>query len=99
MAALYLMLKGYRIQTIRYKTKVGEIDLVAKKGEYLCFVEVKYRQSIDDALAAVRPQSQARIRRASEHYLLGKGAESSSVRFDVIGLTPQFKIRHEKNAF
>jgi putative endonuclease len=98
-AALYLLFNGYRILKFRYKTKVGEIDVITKKGATYCFVEVKYRQSLSDAVAAVSAQSQSRIRRAGEHYLLGKGIESPSVRFDVIGLTPQLKIRHEKNAF
>jgi putative endonuclease len=98
-AAAFLTVKGYRILKLRYKTKVGEIDLIAKRGGVICFVEVKYRSSLDDACAAVSPQSMSRIRRAAEHYLLGNGAESSIVRFDVIGLSPQLRIRHIKNAF
>ena len=98
-AAAFLMLKGYRILKLRYKTKVGEIDVIAWRGGVISFIEVKYRATLDDACAAVLPQSTIRIRRAAEHYLLGKGAESASVRFDVIGLSPQLRIRHIKNAF
>ena len=48
-AALLLQLKGHRIVAQRYKTPVGEIDLVALKGKRLAFVEVKRRKSLDDA--------------------------------------------------
>ena len=98
-AAIYLTVKGYRILKMRYKTKVGEIDLIARRGNTICFVEVKYRPTLDAACAAVLPQSMSRIKRAAEHYLLGCGTESSSLRFDVIGITPQLKIRHIHHAF
>jgi putative endonuclease len=48
-AALLLRAKGNRILARRYKTPVGEIDLVALKGRRLAFVEVKQRRTIDDA--------------------------------------------------
>jgi Holliday junction resolvase-like predicted endonuclease len=48
-AALLLRTKGHRILARRYKTPVGEIDLVALKGRRLAFVEVKQRRTIDDA--------------------------------------------------
>lgn len=48
-AALMLRAKGHRILARRYKTPVGEIDLVALKGRRLAFVEVKHRRTIGDA--------------------------------------------------
>ena len=99
LAAAYLMLKGYRIRKMRYKTRVGEIDLIASKGRALHFVEVKYRPTLNQAGEAVIPHAQSRIRRAAEHYLLGRDLESFTVSFDVIGITPNFRIRHIKNAF
>ncbi len=98
-AAAFLTVNGYRVLKIRYKTKVGEIDLIAKRAGVICFVEVKFRSNLDDACAAVLPQSISRIRRAAEHYLLGNNSKSSTIRFDVIGLSPQLRIRHIKNAF
>ena len=103
LAAAYLLCRGYRILALRYKTKVGEIDIVARRGRTIVFIEVKYRQNMDDALAAVRPSSQARIRRAAEYYFLAKQHESSTlnpnIRFDVIAIIGPLLIKHIKNAF
>jgi len=98
-ACAYLMLKGYRILKLRYKTKVGEVDIIAKRFDTIAFIEVKYRDTLNNAIEAVTPGSQSRIRRASEHYLLGSQYESHIMRFDVIGIDKKFFIRFEKNAF
>lgn len=103
-AAVYLCLKGYRICAMRYKTQVGEIDLVARKGKAFVFIEVKYRADITQALSAVHPKAQIRIRRAAEQYLQSKNQKESftlkhEIRFDVIGITPKLLIRHIWNAF
>jgi len=103
-ASLYLTMKLYRVCTLRYKTKVGEIDIIARKRNAIIFVEVKLRKSGDDALHAVIPQARQRIRRAAEYYLLEKRYESSTledmdIRFDVIALGRCFFIKHIKNAF
>lgn len=102
-AAFYLTVKGYQVCTLRYKTKVGEIDIIARKGNTIIFTEVKFRQSGTDALHAVLPQAQQRIRRAAEYYLLEKRYESSTlntvIRFDVVALDRYFRIKHIKNAF
>lgn len=103
-AAAFLRLKGYRILKYRHKTKVGEVDIIAKRGKVISFVEVKYRQDTMQALSAVSEKSQNRIRRAAEQYLLCKGDKEShsldlQIRFDVIGITRNFKIRHIENAF
>lgn len=102
-AAAFLFINGYHIKKIRYKTRVGEIDLIAQRGKVIVFVEVKYRKDITDALNAISPQSMGRIRRAGEHYLLGLNNESHIIdpvcRFDVIAIRKNFLIRHIKNAF
>ena len=102
-AALYLTVKLYRVCALRYKTKVGEIDIITRKGNAIIFTEVKFRQSGEDALYAVMPQAQQRIRRAAEYYLLEKRYESSTlnadIRFDVVVLDRRFFIKHIKNAF
>jgi putative endonuclease len=102
-AAAYLLLNGYIPLAMRYKTKNGEIDYIAKRGKTTIFVEVKYREKEDSALEAVSPKSQSRIRRAAEHYILGQEKESDkfnlNYRFDVIAIYNNYKIRHIKNAF
>lgn len=103
-ASAFLLIKGYRILYVRYKTKVGEVDIIAKKGKVLVFIEVKYRVNLETALSAVLPTAQKRIRRAAEHFLISKKAKESlnldtQIRFDVIGITKNNKIRHIHNAF
>ncbi len=100
MAAFYLRLKFYRIMAVRFKTPVGEIDLIARRGNTIAFVEVKTRATQTAALEAVLPQAQARIRRAAEWWLAKNQPRDNSVlRFDVIALHPYSWIRHIKNAF
>ena len=98
-ACAYLITKGYRILKTRYKKKIGEIDIIAKRGKTIIFTEVKYRHTLDQAIEAVTPKAQSRIRRASQHYLLGNFDESHTIRFDVIGIDKKFFIRHEENVF
>lgn len=102
-AALFLIFKGYRIQKMRYKTRVGEIDIIAHKGRVVVFYEVKFRQTKDDALNAISPQARNRIRRAGEQYLLGFRGESHTLfdtcRCDVIAIDKNLFIRHIENAF
>lgn len=101
LAAIFLMLCGYRILNRRFKTPVGEIDIIAKRGRTVAFVEVKRRAQMDDALAAISQGSVARIRRASEWWLKSrKGiADKYDLRFDVIAIAPYARIRHIHNAF
>lgn len=60
-ATACLLLKGYRILARRFKTPVGEIDIVARRRGTLVFVEVKARKSLDDAAEALTARQQARI--------------------------------------
>lgn len=99
-AAVYLVFKGYRIVEVRYKTPVGEIDIIAKKGGVLVCVEVKYRQHIDDGLFAISRSSQKRIIRALNVYLsCCKLTQGNDVRFDALILSPPFSIKHVVNAW
>lgn len=65
-AAIYLMLRGHRILARRFKTPLGEIDLVACKGRRIAFVEVKRRETIADCEAALTPKLSLRMRRAAD---------------------------------
>lgn len=99
-AAWILRLQGYRILARRYKTPVGEVDIIARRGRTLVFVEVKVRAALADALQSVSPQAQARITRAAQHFLItgGQGVDVI-LRFDVIALAWPFAWRHVRNAW
>jgi putative endonuclease len=99
-AAALLMLKGYRILGRRVRTKLGEIDLVAKAPSGLiCFVEVKARASQTEALESVRPRQRDRIARAASLYLAQRpGLAAKGVRFDVVTVAG-FWPRHGRDVW
>jgi putative endonuclease len=100
LAGLRLMLTGYRILARRYRTKVGEIDLIARRGDVVAFIEVKRRGALTVGLEAVTPQAQARIRRAAEAYIQRNPALAERVlRFDVMVVTPWAWPRHIVDAW
>ncbi len=72
-AALWLILKGYRILARRARTPYGEIDLIAVKNLVVCFVEVKSRADLVTALSAPGPRQLRRIASAAAHWM-GKRA-------------------------
>jgi putative endonuclease len=92
--------KDYRIIAQRYKTKGGEIDLIAKRGDHLAFVEVKGRKTADEGVWAVLPRQQSRIAAAAEIFL-GEytSLPFSSASFDVIVVTPHQVCTHIEQAF
>ena len=94
-AAWLLRLRGYRILARRYATPLGEIDLVARRGDLLVFVEVKRRLATDDALASLLPPQQARIARAAAAYLQRRPRLAGcAVRFDLVAIAPWRLPRH-----
>lgn len=99
-AALWLTCKGYRVLARRVKTKLGEIDLVARKGKILAFIEVKARSSFNDSLGAVSPQSAGRISRAAALWTASRPwARTLSPRFDIVAIVPGRAPRHVADAF
>lgn len=99
-AALYLRAKGYGIIQSRFKTPVGEIDLIARRGKQIAFVEVKWRRSSSDGLEAVHRPAQIRIARAAGHFnAMYPEFSSCYQRFDVIALAPWRWPIHLKQAF
>lgn len=99
-AALFLMLKGYRILALRYRTKLGEIDIVARKGDLAVFVEVKARRSEAGAIDAVSYEAQRRIRAASDLWLARqKDHARLSQRYDIVAIMPGRLPRHFRDAF
>lgn len=99
-AAGLLRLKGYRILARGYRSAVGEIDIVAARGRIVAFIEVKARDDLETALAAVGPHQRARIQRAAEHFM-GKhaGLHGRDLRFDVIAIVPGRLPRHVTDAW
>ena len=99
-AAMMLRLKGYRISAQRWKSPAGEIDLIARRGSVVAFVEVKARADADDALASVGPQQRRRIVRAARHWLASNpDAVECDCRFDIVLVTPYQWPQHIANAF
>ncbi|MCB1563740.1 MAG: YraN family protein [Alphaproteobacteria bacterium] len=100
LAALYFRVRGYRIVCRRYKTPVGEIDLIVEKKGRLVAVEVKTRSTLEEALCAVTPRGRARIEKALGHFLMRHPAFSAhDIRFDVIAGSHPFCWRHLDNAW
>ena len=100
LAAWRLRLAGWRILKRRYKTKAGEIDLIAKRRKTVVFVEVKARRTRDAALEAVTPASQARIVRAAKIFIAKHPkAAFYTLRFDVIIVCPWRWPQRIENAF
>jgi putative endonuclease len=99
-AALLLRLKGHRIVARRYKTPVGEIDLVALKGNRLVFVEVKRRRSMEAAAWTLPARQRRRILRAAQYWLAGHpDFTGHDIAFDVVLTAPLAWPRHIANAF
>lgn len=99
-AAWLLRLKGWRILRRRYREGPGEVDLIARRGRTLAFVEVKARAGFDAAIEAVTPRQQTRIRRGAEAFLAREPAYAGYVvTFDVVLVVPRRLPRHLANAF
>ena len=90
LAVRHLRSEGYEILAQNYRTKVGEIDIVAREGETLVFVEVKARNSAKygDPKWAVTPAKQRKISMAALYYLKTTGQSRAKARFDVLTIQP-----------
>lgn len=106
-AALYLRLHGYRIAERNFRCRQGEIDIIARKGDIVAFVEVKQRKNADfgEAREFVTFSKQRRVIAAAEFWLLKTRCELQP-RFDVIEVyapegtkTLRPEINHIENAF
>ena len=99
-AAVLLIAKGFRILARRWKSPVGEIDIVARRRSLLVFVEVKARANLDDAAWAVTERQRSRIVAAAEAWL-ARYADTRirDIRFDAILVAPGRIPRHIPAAF
>lgn len=96
-AAQFLLNEGYTLVTRRFKTRGGEVDIIALDGDVLVFVEVKYRErgAPEEQVGFTKVK---RFNLAVDDYLQRFGATNALVRFDLIAVTPT-QIRHHKGAF
>ena len=99
-AALLLVAKGFRILARRWKSPVGEIDIVARRRGLLVFVEVKARERLDDAAWSVTDRQRSRIVAAAEAWLARFPDPSvRDIRFDAVLVAPRHLPRHIPAAF
>jgi len=101
--AAYLRARGYEIVASQYRCRYGEVDLIARKGETLCFVEVKLRADTAFGLPreAVTAAKQRRLRTTAEYYLSTHESDAP-VRFDVAEVYAAggaARIEYIENAF
>ena len=90
-AALYLRLKGYKILERRFKTRNGEIDLIARKGGTLVFTEVKKRRTLSQAQDSLTPRNKGRVLKASEIFISRNSfAQKLAHRYDAVFITGRF---------
>lgn len=101
-AASWLRFRGYRILERRYKTRLGEIDIIARKDNVLACVEVKQRSKASDAQEAVGYNAEQRIMNCAEFYVNANPhllLEDFELRFDILYVIGRWKIRHIPDAF
>lgn len=100
-AALFLQERGYFILERNFYSSSGEIDLIATEGEYLCFIEVRYRTNSLYGFPeeSITPKKQKRIVKTAEYYRMKyKIAFDTPCRFDVLCLLNE-EITLYQNAF
>lgn len=100
-ARKYLVAEGIKILDVNFHARRGEIDIVARDGDTIVFVEVKAatNTSFGDPLTWIPSWKQERIIKASMVYLKAKGLTDSPLRFDVIAVEPDRKVFHVRDAF
>ena len=100
LCALALMLRGYRILARRFRTPVGELDIVARRGQVLVFIEVKARSSLALAAEAIDVRQRQRVERAAGAFLAHRPPLARlDQRFDAMLVAPWRWPRHIKEAW
>jgi len=99
-AAAFLIAKGFRILARRWRSPLGEIDIVARRRHLLVFAEVKARASLDEAAESVSDRQRRRIAAAADIWLAANPDETiRDIRFDAILVAPGKIPRHIPAAF
>jgi putative endonuclease len=100
LAAWSLRLHGFRIVARRFRTPLGEIDLIARRRDLLAFVEVKARADPERAASALSPRQRRRTARAAELFLLRHPEHAGcTMRFDLITVRRWRMPRHLPDAW
>ncbi len=105
LACNFLMAKGAYVLKREYRAFRGDIDIIARDGRYLCFIEVKYRKSkrFGEPEAAVTISKQKQICKISKFYLYSTyKSQDVPIRYDVIAITDidgMASVKWHKNAF
>ena len=99
-AVAYLRTHGYRIVERNFRCKLGELDVIAREGDALVFVEVRTRSSggRGGALEMIDATKQRQVARVASYYLARRRLESATCRFDVVGITGE-RIELIRDAF
>ena len=99
LAAWWLRLKGWSILDRRVRTPAGEVDLVARRGSLVAFVEVKTRKTAAELDFAIDARRLARVAAAAEVLMATYAGPGDDIRIDVILLAPGTRPRHIENAW
>jgi putative endonuclease len=99
LAGWWLRLKGWSILDRRVRTPAGEVDLVARKGNLVAFVEVKTRRTAAELDHAIDERRLARVAAAAEVLMSRYAGPDDDIRVDVILLAPGTRPRHIENAW
>jgi putative endonuclease len=98
-AAWWLRLKGWRILARRVRTPAGEVDLIARRGNLVAFVEVKRRKTGAELDFAIDEYRLARVAAAAEYLAPRYLQAGDDMRVDVILIAPGRALRHVENAW
>ncbi len=100
LAAMALRLKGYRIVATRFKTKAGEVDIIARKRDLIIMVEVKARTTLLEAMDAITPTAMRRIENAGDIWLAKQPDFAKlSIRYDMVAVLPRKWPMHVERIF
>ncbi|MEN3748172.1 YraN family protein [Sphingomonas sp. HF-S3] len=98
-AAWWLWLRGWKILDRRVRTPAGEVDLVARKGSLVAFVEVKTRATAAELDFAIDERRLSRVAAAAEYLMPRYAGPGDDIRVDVILIAPRSLPRHIENAW
>ena len=99
LAEWWLRLKGWRILDRRVRTPVGEVDLVARRGNLISFVEVKTRATQRELDFAIDAHRLSRVAAAAEYLMPRYAGPGDDIRVDVVLIAPGTLPRHIENAW
>lgn len=98
-AGWWLRLKGWRILDRRVRTPAGEVDLVARRGSLVAFVEVKQRATAAELDWAIDHRRMARVAAAAEYLMPRYAGPGDDIRLDVVLIAPGHAPRHLENVW